>query len=53
MPRNSMTDCKKQYANTEYEKIANEFCECVHSKGNILDDCLEEFEKQKKQLDNN
>jgi uncharacterized membrane protein YphA (DoxX/SURF4 family) len=50
MPRNSITDCKKQYADTEYEKIGNEFCDCVHSEGNILDNCLEEFAEKKKQL---
>ncbi|MDA9072164.1 DoxX family protein [bacterium] len=52
MPRNSISDCKKQYYNTKYETIGNEFCECVHSKGNLLDNCLYEFAEKKKRLDN-
>lgn len=51
MPRNSLADCKKQYTNTKYENIGDEFCECIHLKGNILDDCLEGFSEKKKQLD--
>lgn len=50
MPRNSLSDCKKQYKNTEYETIANDFCDCVHTEGNPLNDCLEVFEEKKKQL---
>lgn len=50
MPRNSLTDCKKQYANSKYENIGNEFCECIHLKGNILDDCLKTFSEKKKRL---
>ncbi|MCG1037665.1 DoxX family protein [Polaribacter sargassicola] len=53
MPRNSISDCKKQYINTKYETIGNEFCLCVHSKNTILDTCLEDFSKKKKQLDKN
>lgn len=50
MPRNSISDCKKQYAETKYEKIGNEFCECVHSDGNLLDNCLKGFAEKKKRL---
>ncbi|WP_435254898.1 hypothetical protein [Tenacibaculum sp. A30] len=53
MPRNSLPDCKKQYANTKYENIGNEFCECIHSKGNELDDCLENFSENKKRMEKN
>ena len=53
MPRNSLSDCKKQYATTKYEGIANTFCECVHTKGTVLEDCLEDFANQKKVLDKN
>jgi uncharacterized membrane protein YphA (DoxX/SURF4 family) len=51
MPRNSEKDCKKQYQNTKYETIANEFCKCVHSQGNTLDSCLEKFKFEKSKLD--
>ena len=47
MPRNSLKDCKTQYANSSNESIANAFCECVHIQGNSLKDCLADFEKQK------
>jgi len=50
MPRNSMSDCRKQYAKTIYEMIGNQFCECVHSEGNPLDDCLQNFSIEKKRL---
>ncbi|MEP3836484.1 MAG: DoxX family protein [Algibacter sp.] len=53
MPRNSLPDCKNQYANTKFENIINEFCECIHSKGNPLDDCLEAFSENKKRLEKN
>tara|TARA_R110002096_G_scaffold126532_2_gene273559 strand:+ start:48085 stop:48801 length:717 start_codon:yes stop_codon:yes gene_type:complete len=49
MPRNSLSDCKEQYANTEYEIIGNDFCECVHTKGQVLDVCLEDFEMKKEE----
>ena len=44
MPRNSMSDCKKQFVNTEKKTIGFEFCKCIHKKGKPLNDCLEEFE---------
>jgi hypothetical protein len=50
MPRNSLSDCKKQFVNTEKETIGFEFCECIHSIGNPLAQCLEAFETAKKEL---
>jgi hypothetical protein len=47
MPRNSLTDCKKQFANTKNEAIGFEFCECIHNKGKPLNTCLMEFENAK------
>ncbi len=47
MPRNSLLDCKKQYLKTENEIAANRFCECIHTKGKPLDECLEGFEREK------
>ncbi|GAA0879389.1 hypothetical protein GCM10009119_23570 [Algoriphagus jejuensis] len=45
MPRNSLKDCKSQFVNTPDELAGFAFCECVHTNGNPLDDCLEAFEK--------
>ncbi|MFY0630711.1 MAG: DoxX family protein [Flavobacteriaceae bacterium] len=50
MPRNSLSDCKKQFVNTENEAVGFEFCECIHKKGNSLDECLTEFENRTKKL---
>jgi uncharacterized membrane protein YphA (DoxX/SURF4 family) len=47
MPRNSLKDCKTQFANTGREAIGSRFCECIHVEGNDLDDCLEEYERSK------
>jgi uncharacterized membrane protein YphA (DoxX/SURF4 family) len=47
MPRNSISDCKKQFINTELETAGLEFCECIHKNGKPLDECLEMFENKK------
>lgn len=44
MPRNSLSDCKKQFENTTNEAVGFQFCECIHSKGQTLDECLKEYE---------
>ncbi|KYG85048.1 hypothetical protein AWW67_17570 [Roseivirga seohaensis] len=44
MPRNSLSDCKKQFENTENEVAGFQFCECIHINGEPLDGCLEGFE---------
>ena len=48
MPRNSISDCKKQFKNTKNEAAGFKFCECIHSNGSPLDKCLEEFENETK-----
>lgn len=48
LPRNSFSDCKKQFINTKNESAGFKFCDCIHNNGKPLDDCLEEFEKAKK-----
>lgn len=45
IPRNSLSDCKKQFVNTKNEAAGFKFCECVHNNGNPMDECLEEFER--------
>ena len=49
MPRNSLSDCKKQFVNTEKETVGFQFCECIHKNGNSLNKCLEEYENATKQ----
>lgn len=48
MPRNSLSDCKKQFVNTENQIVGFEFCECIHKNGKPLNECLEEFESATK-----
>lgn len=48
MPRNSLSDCKKQFEKTKNEAAGYKFCECIHDNGKPLDECLEEFNKLKK-----
>ena len=48
MPRNSISDCKKQFKNTKNEAAGFKFCECIHNNGRPLDDCLDVFESNKK-----
>lgn len=47
MPRNSLKDCKSQFINTENEEAGFEFCECIHIRGNPLDECLDKLELSK------
>lgn len=44
MPRNSLSDCKKQFVNTEKQTVGFEFCECIHINGKPLNDCLDAFD---------
>ncbi|PZX59154.1 DoxX protein [Algoriphagus ratkowskyi] len=44
MPRNSLSDCNKQFENTRNEAVGFEFCRCIHNDGQLLDECLKEFE---------
>lgn len=44
MPRNSLKDCKSQFLNSENELIGQEFCQCIHTKGNPLKECLKILE---------
>ena len=48
MPRNSLSDCKKEFKNTVNEAAGFKFCECIHNNGEPLDVCLAEFENTKK-----
>ncbi|MDF9799384.1 putative membrane protein YphA (DoxX/SURF4 family) [Catalinimonas alkaloidigena] len=44
MPRNSLKDCVKQFEGTHDAEAGNAFCQCIHTDGNPLNECLEEYE---------
>lgn len=45
VPRNSLIDCEKQFQRHENRVEGYEFCNCIHEKGRILDECLKIYEK--------
>jgi len=45
MPRNSLSDCHKQFEGTEKESIGNTFCLCIHENGLPLEQCLKAYEE--------
>jgi hypothetical protein len=47
MPQNSLKDCKSQFIGSENEAAGFAFCECIHSAGNPLDACLENYDEAK------
>lgn len=48
MPRNSLPDCEKQFKNASNKEAAHRFCECIHTRGQNLQECLDEYERNKK-----
>lgn len=42
-PRNSISDCKRQCSGSKNPRACEVFCGCVHTKGQPLDECLEEY----------
>lgn len=46
MPRNSKSDCERQFVNTPNEVAGLDFCECIHVEGKSLTHCLEQFKIQ-------
>lgn len=45
MPRNSLKDCKSQLSHADNDMAVDEFCECIHTQGRSLEDCLDEYDK--------
>ncbi|THH37904.1 DoxX family protein [Neolewinella litorea] len=43
MPMNRITDCRPRCAGSTDPGACLEFCECVHTRGETLDDCLEAY----------
>lgn len=47
MPRNSLTECEKQFIGTDNKAAGLKFCDCIHSQGRYLHECLDKYEKRK------
>jgi hypothetical protein len=47
VPRNSFSDCQKQFNDAHLSTAEVEFCECIHKKGNPLNECIEAYENTK------
>ena len=45
MPRNTLADCRSQFKNSRRTKAGYEFCDCIHKKGQPLDESLESYHK--------
>lgn len=43
MPRNSLSDCKAQFTGTKDERAGFDFCACIHTHGQPLNECLRSF----------
>jgi uncharacterized membrane protein YphA (DoxX/SURF4 family) len=43
LPRNSLTKCQSQFKGKNKAKAGDDFCVCVHTNGNPLDKCLDEY----------
>lgn len=48
MPRNSYRDCEMQFIDSENKNAGITFCECIHSHGRHLKECLEVYESTTK-----
>ena len=45
MPKNTMAACKKQFKQGANTPAAIAFCECIHTNGNPLNDCMAQYWK--------
>jgi hypothetical protein len=45
MPRNTIRDCDTQCKDSKNPKAYMDFCDCIHTKGQPLDQCLHEYHK--------
>lgn len=43
MPRNNISDCEDQCPDSSNPEVCAAFCECIHTEGNSLDDCLGKY----------
>jgi uncharacterized membrane protein YphA (DoxX/SURF4 family) len=44
MPKNSLSECEKQFKSSEKQVIGFDFCKCIHTEGKSLDTCLKVFD---------
>jgi hypothetical protein len=42
-PRNNMKDCLRQFKNSKKTKASENFCHCIHERGDPLNKCLNEY----------
>ena len=47
MPHNSLKDCNSQFVHTKREHAGAAFCECIHTNGKPLKECLTALENSK------
>jgi uncharacterized membrane protein YphA (DoxX/SURF4 family) len=45
MPRNTLADCRSQFNGTHRTSAGYKFCDCIHQKGQPLDQALESYRK--------
>ena len=45
MPRNTLAECARQCDKTKHPEACISFCECIHKKGNSLQECLKTYKK--------
>ena len=51
-PGNSLLECTNGCANNGNPKACEDFCDCIYNQGNLLDKCLDEYEKAKEREKN-
>lgn len=42
-PRNTFPDCMKQRASSRNPRACNDFCNCIHTQGNPINNCLDQY----------
>ena len=45
MPRNSLADCRRQFAGTHRTAAGYQFCSCIHQQGKPLTESLNEYDR--------
>ncbi|MFN8357617.1 MAG: DoxX family protein [Spirosomataceae bacterium] len=43
MPRNTLPDCQHQCASSPHPAACRQFCDCVHTQGQVFEKCLEQY----------